>query len=114
MRISDWSSDVCSSDLATRSTIAQPQQKPITPTLPLPSRMRSAPPSATVSAVSAPRSDLPIISRALSSSDRKSVVQGKSVSVRVELGGRRFIKNKSREDEVKKESVRELSSLINK
>src|SRR3546814_19167933 len=30
--------------------------------------------------------------------DRKSVVQGKSVSVRVELGGRRTIKNKKHEE----------------
>src|SRR3546814_14364008 len=32
---------------------------------------------------------------ALREEDRKSVVQGKSVSVRVDLGGRRIIKNKT-------------------
>src|SRR3546814_12901439 len=32
---------------------------------------------------------------ALSAGDRKSVVQGKSVSVRVDLGGRRIIKKKN-------------------
>src|SRR3546814_11535917 len=34
------------------------------------------------------------LARALAASDRKSVVEGKSVSVRVDLGGRRSIKKK--------------------
>src|SRR3546814_15277590 len=36
-------------------------------------------------------------------SDRKSVVQGKSVSVRVDLGGRRIIKKKNKINRVKHE-----------
>src|SRR3546814_15269607 len=39
----------------------------------------------------------------LAVSDRKSVVSGKSVSVRVELGGRRIIKNKKKIKENKKQ-----------
>src|SRR3546814_21155280 len=67
MRISDWSSDVCSSDLPTRRD--QPSR---------PARGRAGRPAPT------PRR----------AADRKSVVEGKSVSVRVDLGGRRIIKKK--------------------
>src|SRR3546814_19820720 len=86
MRISDWSSDVCSSDLAERPAgqrggvgpraVDRPQDRP-------PAR--------------APQR-LPLGDRhgrhAGARGDRKSVVQGKSVSVRVALGGRRIIKKK--------------------
>src|SRR3546814_12728240 len=88
MRISDWSSDVCSSDLC------------------MPRRMGTRRRSTTI--LRMPR--LPITPRKLCrvclnsaiSGDRKSVVKGKSVSVRVDLGGRRIIKkqiddNQSRE-----------------
>src|SRR3546814_10571239 len=73
MRISDWSSDVCSSDLTIRA--------------------RSGPfdmdPAAKDRIESIGDIDLDSIKR-----DRKSVVEGKSVSVRVDLGGRRIIKKK--------------------
>src|SRR3546814_20872899 len=42
--------------------------------------------------------------RRTSKKDRKSVVQGKSVSVRVDLGGRRIIKKKNRH-RLKQQSV---------
>src|SRR3546814_14578348 len=67
MRISDWSSDVCSSDLhldVDRQFHAGHHQ----------------------SAAHRHLGTLP--------ADRKSVVLGKSVSVRVDLGGRRIIKKK--------------------
>src|SRR3546814_15154255 len=79
MRISDWSSDVCSSDLGPhrdmpvlvgKARLAQPQARRVDD-----GRDR--------------RHDT-----ALSAPDRKSVVSGKSVSVRVDLGGRRIIKKK--------------------
>src|SRR3546814_17210358 len=38
--------------------------------------------------------DVPTLSHEVSIIDRKSVVSGKSVSVRVDIGGRRIIKNK--------------------
>src|SRR3546814_19202578 len=98
MRISDWSSDVCSSDLIavgaraavdndirdhrpagifhfdadTRSAIAQVD------------RIRCA------TAV-----DVDLIEGA-AAEDRKSVVSGQSVSVRVDLGGRRIIKKNNK------------------
>src|SRR3546814_16588991 len=81
MRISDWSSDVCSSDLSW-------------------SRSSSAP-SSGIAARSIGQSRtscaMPSWSRSSSapSRDRKSVVSGKSVYVRVDLGGRRIINNKN-------------------
>src|SRR3546814_15768396 len=92
MRISDWSSDVCASDLvkALRQELAErcgavlrldriaahfvhidgSAQK----------RVRLAPD--------------PFVERVVPLVDRKSVVSGKSVSVRVDPGGRRIIKHK--------------------
>src|SRR3546814_6711072 len=73
MRISDWSSDVCSSDLprarlaAVFGLVHAPQHEP--------ARRR--------------RGGIEHIAL-----DRKSVVSGKSVSVRVDRGGRRIIKTK--------------------
>src|SRR3546814_12000934 len=75
MRISDWSSDVCSSDLPTDNAAA-------------PRRRRGCPPSQAGS--SSCRRDWRGPNRC--ARDRKSVVSGKSVSVRVDLGGRRIIK----------------------
>src|SRR3546814_17791649 len=86
MRISDWSSDVCSSDLSMRR--GGRSRRPICPAArgscsrtPTGSRSRSILPDATGDRQSPAR-------------DRKSVVEGKSVSVRVDLGGRRIIKKK--------------------
>src|SRR3546814_4802780 len=73
MRISDCSSDVCSSDLGRKMAAAVPPASMVSP------RRR---------AISLPCS-IPTI-------DRKSVVWGKSVSVRVDLGGRRIIKKKTK------------------
>src|SRR3546814_19310063 len=82
MRISDWSSDVCSSDLPVpvpadlsrlvlleRATLSQP------------------------AVIAGQLCVLCLVARGLP--DRKSVVWGKSVSVRVDLGGRRIIKKKN-------------------
>src|SRR3546814_15768050 len=117
MRISDWSSDVCSSDLgqelaaeaapargrkprAARLHAASPAVTMrrmhrfafITLLLLVSSLAQAAQPVATVR-VGFDRDGVP--------SDRKSVVEGKSVSVRVDLGGRRIIQKKQKQTEAK-------------
>src|SRR3546814_9458275 len=88
MRISDWSSDVCSSDLeapagredyADRETWQKPGRSACRPRTAgagdrQPRRQRAR--------------------RDARRGDRKSVVSGKRVSVRVDLGGRLFLKPK--------------------
>src|SRR3546814_21052941 len=92
MRISDWSSDVCSSDLTAGLTLrdasgrlyyAARHPSAVYPDF-------NAVPPLVVNAL------LFIENRELLNpeTDRKSVVQGKSVSVRVVIGGRRIIKKK--------------------
>src|SRR3546814_10223846 len=94
MRISDWSSDVCSSDLPVpwrhgargrpgRGTGRMGRVEPV----PGVRRPRGR-------AVAALRRGGG--GRRLARSDRKSVVSGKSVSVRVELGGRGILKKKKK------------------
>src|SRR3546814_3067389 len=77
MRISDWSSDVCSSDLRYhRGTVRRHLQ---------------------MARLGQGRPCLGHRHRLYGTGghgDRKSVVSGKSVSVRVDLGGRRIIKKK--------------------
>src|SRR3546814_20448415 len=108
MRISDWSSDVCSSDLDGLPRLGARRPAPgggrneraaapdggdaaFRPVQPWPPDLRRAEArrhrAAVRPAVRPPR-------RRRGLSDRKSVVSGKSVSVRVDLGGRRIIKNK--------------------
>src|SRR3546814_19155030 len=86
MRISDWSSDVCSSDLpveAAKDECGKPCLR-FGPNRPIQRDGIASPPTAQrkgeVGLVDVP--------------DRTSVVSGKSVSVRVELGGRRSIQKK--------------------
>src|SRR3546814_5392867 len=89
MRISDWSSDVCSSDLPTGSRRCRPSVF-----------RRSPSPAAPMSANRASLTRLqggrrlPAY-RTRPVGDRKSVVEGKRVSVLVDLGGRRIIKQNS-------------------
>src|SRR3546814_15296200 len=92
MRISDWSSDVCSSDLSDGYRRRHRLHR-----AGLPRRARD---DGGVAAAHLRR--LPALRPVWSlsagparpSSDRKSVVWGQSVSVRVEHGGRRIIKTK--------------------
>src|SRR3546814_11491197 len=94
MRISDWSSDVCSSDLTILSgdietvivVTAQDCRAGRNGAL----RIDQA---FAVDEVG-PQRARGTFDIFLQSSDRKSVVKGKSVSVRVDPGGRRIIKNK--------------------
>src|SRR3546814_20240080 len=95
MRISDWSSDVCSSDLA--SLVVRVKM----PTIP--TREWKQMPFFMVAASHSPLLDFParesssVLNILAALEDRKSVVLGKSVSVRVDLGGRRSIKKKKTE-----------------
>src|SRR3546814_2112858 len=89
MRISDWSSDVCSSDLL-RRTHRPARRRPrraarvAGPCVPAARRLDRG----------AVRPRPPDDHRPRARLDRKSVVSGKSVSVRVDIGGRRIIKKK--------------------
>src|SRR3546814_15998077 len=82
MRISDWSSDVCSSDLRARELTR--------------GIGRDMFEHRAVAQV-----DVPVVGAAdrQAVGDRKSVVSGKSVSVRVDLGGRRIIQKKTSKNE---------------
>src|SRR3546814_13623177 len=81
LRISDWSSDVCSSDLLAYGEIPYREG-------PLAKKDKELILIAVFASPVAPQPDA--MRRHIR--DRKSVVEGKSVSVRVDLGGRRFIK----------------------
>src|SRR3546814_15043518 len=78
MRISDWSSDVCSSDLVRGEAVAD--------------RAVAVADDAIAPEMRLARGDLGGRAELRRRVDRKSVVEGKSVSVRVDLGGRRIIK----------------------
>src|SRR3546814_19373621 len=93
MRISDWSSDVCSSDLrrwapwlAFLLIIACWEAASDTGLLPA---LFMPAPHEVLSALYLLLASGPLF---VHIADRKSVVSGKSVSVRVDLGGRRIIK----------------------
>src|SRR3546814_11335867 len=105
MRISDWSSDVCSSDLDPRE-LAGEQQFGVDRRQPVyaPGQVRQHLAAALERRLHLPHWPLPFPFRVPQASqncdahplhDRKSVVAGKSVSVRVDLGGRRIIKKKT-------------------
>src|SRR3546814_14594534 len=110
MRISDWSSDVCSSDLASRgeflTRIAKVTARHLVGSVPRPPHWTGfcLDPQRMEFWMDRPfrlhdrrqftRSGGGWTSTLLYPCDRKSVVEGKSVSVRVDLGGGRIIKKK--------------------
>src|SRR3546814_17013770 len=96
MRISDWSSDVCSSDLrAGRGGRACPGASTASPPTARPaSRRARSGRTRSAACASSARAARRRRGRASRSTDRKSVGEGKSVAVRVSLGGRRNIQNK--------------------
>src|SRR3546814_19369407 len=120
MRISDWSSDVCSSDLAELAVLFPPllPRVIVTHTRPEPMlgllRRLDGGPARTVAhgyisrggtldvagMLFANRSTWAHLAesaaRLLNRPDRQRVVSGKRVSVRVDLGGRRIIKKKKK------------------
>src|SRR3546814_15555001 len=98
MRISDWSSDVCSSDLHLyhllaevdlvvlhRLTLEGPEIAEV--------RRNQVPAPGNADVAGCRASIVQGVDTVVQ--DRKSVVYGKSVSVRVDLGGRRIIKKKN-------------------
>src|SRR3546814_17107701 len=98
MRISDWSSDVCSSDLSPsgHEELCPESASPLWRCVSMTDRNQSyrpvcRPPGTGRSICPAPFRRSPPAAR---SEDRKGVVSGKSVSVRVDLGGRRIITKK--------------------
>src|SRR3546814_13517103 len=102
MRISDWSSDVCSSDLPAWASPPCFQGMACTGA---PGRNFWKPSTTSWSpALSPSYMTKPSLTRGptdtgMNAADRKSVVKGKSVSVRVDLGGGRIIKKKTKENE---------------
>src|SRR3546814_14385402 len=108
MRISDWSSDVCSSDLARfkdRHRRAAARRIPVDDRRQLVVRVDASERGGQLVAVEdvvgqdmIGRADLLEQDRALMPvrGDRKCVVSGKSVSVRVALGGGRILNNKKK------------------
>src|SRR3546814_17744862 len=92
MRISDWSSDVCSSDLARLLVIMRPV--PEAPALLVIDNQpgRNTPGPDPVVAIDQKR-----VRRIGGQGERKSVVEGKSVTVRVNLGGRRIFQKKKKQ-----------------
>src|SRR3546814_14997834 len=105
MRISDWSSDVCSSDLDLRGTGRRlsldgglhldPQHGRLDDRQ-LRQRGAAARLPAAPAEHGAARQLLPHRAGLGIGRDRKSVVEGKRVSVRVDSGGRRIIKTKKK------------------
>src|SRR3546814_14962762 len=106
MRISDWSSDVCSSDLLWEGIAADPASIPTAVeellrwVTPLNNMFRTVAADCEVDGVAMRAGDriaLVYPSANRDEADRKRVVKGKSVSVRVDLGGRRISKKKKTE-----------------
>src|SRR3546814_12832243 len=99
MRISDWSADVCSSDLRIDSSVEPSFKHPSNQYLIYLISIRPMDIGGIISPYDGKtdrRERAPSRSprRALTTVDRKSVVSGKSVAVRVDLGGRRIITKK--------------------
>src|SRR3546814_14758765 len=93
MRISDWSSDVCSSDLhrprAARWRWWRLRARPKPARFRFIRRLTMRFKKPQVRYADTPQPATPY------QADRKSVVSGKRVSVRVDLGGRRILKKKT-------------------
>src|SRR3546814_14761314 len=100
MRISDWSSDVCSSDLGgTKELLTNALRTCLwVDDGEVDQAIGIAPLGRIIEACRIYREGAgrDAQKEARKPQDRKSVVEGKSVSVRVDLGGRRIIKKKKR------------------
>src|SRR3546814_12739702 len=92
MRISDWSSDVCSSDLCSHPPPSLPVVVPVHAS-PVHARLRfaAAPGPGAESSIRRPE---PASNRCSASGRSEERRVGKEWSVRVDLGGRRIIKKK--------------------
>src|SRR3546814_12627373 len=100
MRISDWSSDVCSSDLTILESLTWRPPAVEIPPDGIDDAIERAGQALEGGNLAADAESAVPLFLALSKQapdnpqDRKSVVSGKSVSVRVDLGGRRILKQK--------------------
>src|SRR3546814_14732121 len=93
MRISDWSSDVCSSDLRAIDRRYESQRRSKVATTDYIGFIEKI--IGEERRIDSEIADVEDTSADIDGRDRKSVVEGKSVSVRVDLGGRRIIKKKT-------------------
>src|SRR3546814_17271635 len=100
MRISDWSSDVCSSDLIGFAWSTLLSRTAGISNLLVAVGLLDQPvalvPNFAAVLTGMVYQALPYTILVLYPADRKSVVSGKSVSVRVDLGGRRILKKQKR------------------
>src|SRR3546814_18584763 len=100
MRISDWSSDVCSSDLATAQLAVEREERRaggfavVDPEAAAQLRRGDAAVRGFERAAGQHQRAVDAQRVVGGRADRKSVVWGKSLAVRVDLGGRRFLKKK--------------------
>src|SRR3546814_17050370 len=95
MRISDWSSDVCSSDLDSAKPLqATDEAAAWSRRCARPARMRNRPPPANSIAEQKRAKRNGSAMPTAAARDRKSVEKGKRVYVPVDHGGRRHIKQK--------------------
>src|SRR3546814_17314939 len=105
LRISDWSSDVCSSDLAAAHSALpvrlcrrrRQRRGNAAPQCRRPRGRRAAPAGA-----EGCREHRPVRDAVRAQADRKSVVTGQSVVVRVDIGGRRTIKTTNKPNHILK------------
>src|SRR3546814_16859118 len=97
MRISDWSSDVCSSDLRRHRADIHGEGRHVQQVVEDARDFREQH-ADVLAARRCGDAEQPLDGEhkgVLLTQDRKSVVEGKSVSVRLDLGGRRIIKKKN-------------------
>src|SRR3546814_19356428 len=94
MRISDWSSDVCSSDL-TISALNEYRRQAVSLRL-AGATVAEARRATGLSAPTIIAAHTAYLQGGWVAVDRKSVVQGKSVPVRVDIGGRRNIEKNTK------------------
>src|SRR3546814_20309676 len=100
MRISDWSSDVCSSDLIAWAVLG------VGMSLGLYDSALAALAGLYGRDARGPITGVTLIAGFASTvGDRKSVVKGKSVSVRVDLGGLRCLKKKNKTNNINKQQL---------
>src|SRR3546814_15895239 len=92
MRMSDWSSDVCSSDLRSETWWAWQARSGCVPAQREQRRLSTRLSAQVARSHGAAEHSA---RQVMAFSDRQSVVQGKSVSVRVDLGGRRIPKKQT-------------------
>src|SRR3546814_14356729 len=106
MRISDWSSDVCSSDLVGHLPVGTTEERERALVLDTGTRGTGGQHVTLLTEIAIEQA-LRKLARELASQykvvygrpDRQSVVEGKSVEVRVALGGRRLINKKKKKDQ---------------